>query len=366
MAPLVLAVRDSGWAEPVVCNTGQHREMASEVLDLFGITSNINLGVMRPGQTLFDVTTGVLCGIQPVLEQCRPDWVVVQGDTTTTFSAALASYYQRIPVAHVEAGLRTGDVYSPWPEEMNRRLVSEIACRHFSPTVVARDNLLREGIAPETVFVTGNTGIDALKILTRKLESDVVTQERAIQGLRLAGVPLDSKPLVLITGHRRESFGKGFDFICQAIISLAASYPDHSFVYPVHPNPHVQETVHRHLGNGALKNIHLVNPLDYLSFVYLMSKAALILTDSGGIQEEAPALGKRVIVLREVTERKEGIGTGLIRLAGTQVESIVRFATEALDDHWPDSIGRRDVYGDGQASMRILNRLRNSVFDEAH
>jgi UDP-N-acetylglucosamine 2-epimerase len=359
MAPLALSARESGWADAVVCNTGQHREMTAQVLDLFGITPEVDLDIMRPGQSLSEVTTSILTRIGPVLAEHRPDWVVVQGDTTTTFSAALAAYYHRIPVAHVEAGLRTGDIYSPWPEEMNRRLVSEIACRHFPPTAAARDHLLREGIASDTITITGNTGIDALKILVRRLKRDVDLRALATEGLVAAGVPLDGRPLVLVTGHRRESFGEGFESICAAISTLAQRYPTHNFVYPVHPNPNVRETVYRRLGSDVLSNVQLVAPLGYLSFVQLMVKASLILTDSGGVQEEAPSLGKRVIVLRDVTERNEGLGSGLIRLAGTRTEAIVDAATDALDGRWPEAASGQDIYGDGQASARILATLRS-------
>ncbi len=361
MAPLVLAALACGWAEPVVCNTGQHREMTAQVLNLFGIRADVDLDIMRSGQTLSDVTTNILTRIGPVLEQLRPDWLVVQGDTTTTFSAALAAYYQRIPVAHVEAGLRTGDIYSPWPEEMNRQLVSRIACRHFPATQSAADNLLREGIVPGTIRVTGNTGIDALKTLASRIQNDSQLQALARQGLLTAGVPLSGRPQVLITGHRRESFGKGIEAICAAIRQLAQRYPTHDFVYPVHPNPNVREIVFRTLGGGAaVGNVHLVEPLGYLPFVQLMARASLILTDSGGVQEEAPSLGKRVIVLREVTERGEGLGSGLIRLAGTQAAVIVKAAADALDGRWPEPAGGQDIYGDGHASQRIIDSLRGS------
>lgn len=360
MAPLVLAARACGWAEPVVCNTGQHREMTAQVLDLFGIRADVDLDIMRSGQTLSDVTTNILTRMGPVLEQLRPDWVVVQGDTTTTFSAALAAYYQRIAVAHVEAGLRTGDIYSPWPEEMNRQLVSKIACRHFPPTQSAADNLLREGIAPGAIRVTGNTGIDALKTLASRIQDDSQLQAQAQQGLLAAGVPLSGRPQVLITGHRRESFGKGFEAICAAIRELALRYPGHDFVYPVHPNPNVRDIVFRTLGGGAVGNVYLVEPLGYLSFVQLMANTSLILTDSGGVQEEAPSLGKRVIVLRDVTERGEGLGSGLIRLAGTQAAAIVQAAADALDGRWPEATAGQDIFGDGHAAQRIIDSLRGS------
>lgn len=358
LAPLILAIRDSNWAVPIVCNTSQHREMSAQVLELFGIVPDVDLGIMRPGQTLTDVTTAILSRIEPSLIQHCPDWIVVQGDTMTTFAAALAAYYQRIPVAHVEAGLRTGNIYAPWPEEMNRRLVSEIATLHFPPTHTSRQNLIREGFEANSIAVTGNTGIDALKILVRRLSDDSALQLIAMNSLIAAGVPLSKRPLVLITGHRRESFGEGFESICSAISRLAQQYADHDFVYPVHPNPSVRETVYQRLGGNLHNNIFLVPPLEYLPFVHLMSKAVLILTDSGGVQEEAPSLGKRVIVLRDVTERAEGLTSGLVRLTGTKVQAIIEAAEAALSGSWYETGSGQDIYGDGYASQRILTVLR--------
>lgn len=358
LAPLILAIRESDWAMPIVCNTSQHREMSAQVLKLFDIVPDVDLDVMRAGQTLTDVSTAILSRIEPPLMQQLPDWVVVQGDTMTTFAATLAAYYQRIPVAHVEAGLRTGNIYAPWPEEMNRRLVSEIATLHFPPTDVSRDNLTREGHAANTITVTGNTGIDALKILVRRLSDDPALQRSANQSLTAAGVPLRSRPLVLITGHRRESFGHGFESICAAVSSLARQYADHDFVYPVHPNPSVRKTVYQRLGGNLHNNVFLVPPLEYLPFVQLMSKATLILTDSGGVQEEAPSMGKRVIVLRDVTERAEGLTSGLVRLTGTSAQAIVEAANAALTGTWYGNDDGQDIYGDGYASQRILTILR--------
>lgn len=360
LAPLVLAIRESEWVDVIVCNTGQHREMSAQVLDLFGITPDVNLDIMRPGQSLTDVTTTILSRMEPHLLKHRPDWVVVQGDTTTTFASALAAYYRRIRVAHVEAGLRTGNIYAPWPEEMNRRLVSEIATLHFPPTELSRANLLREGITSDAIAVTGNTGIDALKILVQRLAIDPRLQHKAATSLTSVGVPSGGRPLVLITGHRRESFGDGFEAICAAISVLSQRYETHDFVYPVHPNPSVRETVFALLGGKARHNIHLVQPLEYLPFVHLMSRASLILTDSGGVQEEAPSLGKRVIVLREVTERSEGLGTGLIRLVGTDTQKIVETGADALSGKWAVPEGGVDVYGDGLASQRIVDALRRA------
>lgn len=361
LLPLVRAAKRRLGMEVVLCNTGQHREMTGKALGLFGLKPDIDLDVMQAGQTLTDVTVRILSGMQGHLEHLKPDWLVVQGDTTTTFTAALAAFYQKIPVAHVEAGLRTGDIYAPWPEEMNRRLVSEIATLHFPPTEAAESNLLHEGVAPERVLVTGNTGIDALKWLTGRLASDSSLRAQARGELLGAGVPLavadNERPYVLITGHRRESFGAGFESICAAVGELADCYPDHDFIYPVHPNPRVRETVYAKLGSASRPNVYLIDPLDYLPFVALMSNAALILTDSGGVQEEAPTLGRRVVVLREVTERMEGLETGLIRLAGTDRQKIVSDVTDALSGGWVQPECGCDVYGDGKASDRVLDAM---------
>lgn len=357
LAPLVFAARRLPEVEVIVCNTGQHRDMTAQVLALFGIEPRINLDIMRPRQTLTGVTVEILSRLESAFADERPAWVVVQGDTTTTFAGALAAFYQRIPVAHVEAGLRTGDIYSPWPEEMNRRMVSEIATLHFPPTEAAAENLYREGCDPARIEVTGNTGIDALMWLVARLESDSSLRQVAESGLQCAGLASFVRPFVLITGHRRESFGPGFDRICAAIARLAQRFPDHDFIYPVHPNPAVQDVVRRKLGDGSLANVLLVPPLEYLPFVYLMKRASLVLTDSGGVQEEAPSLGKRVIVLRDVTERNEAVGTGLVRLAGTDPDRIFADAVDALSGAWNSDGVRRDIYGDGRAAERVLERI---------
>ena len=357
LAPLILAARQRSEFEVRVCNTGQHREMASQVLELFNIHPNVDLDCMREGQTLEEVTVSVISRLHPVLQTWRPDWLVVQGDTTTAFAAALAAFYQRIPVAHVEAGLRTGDIYAPWPEEMNRCLLSKLARLHFPPTQAAAANLLREGISADCMEVTGNTGIDALKYLTRRLQEDTDLRKRAAIELAQAGAPAEGRPLVLITGHRRESFGSGFEAICLAIATLAERYPNYDFVYPLHLNPRVRETVLTRLGKRNYPNVYLLPPLAYLPFVVLMARACLILTDSGGIQEEAPSLGKRVVVLREVTEREEGLATGMIRLAGTVPERIVDAVDDAISGVWAEPPTPQDIYGDGQAAARILARL---------
>ena len=360
LAPLVLAGRSRPGFKILLCNTGQHRQMSDQVLELFGLKADFDLDIMRPDQTLTSVTVDILTRLQGCLEQCCPDWVVVQGDTTTTFASALAAFYQKIPVAHVEAGLRTGNIYAPWPEEMNRRMVSELARLHFPPTTLAADNLRAEGIEEGKLLITGNTGIDSLKWLVARLAGDESLRQRAIKSLKESGVDVEAfgaaRPYVLITCHRRESFGQGLEAICSAIAKLAKAFPGHEFIYPVHPNPRVRETVSAFLGAG-IGNVQLVEPLEYLPFVYLMSGANLILTDSGGIQEEAPSLGKRVIVLRGETERMEGLETGLIKLAGTDAAKIIAYAEDAFLGRWEDLGSGLDIYGDGQASNRILDAI---------
>jgi UDP-N-acetylglucosamine 2-epimerase (non-hydrolysing) len=365
LAPVILAARKNPDIRVSVCNTGQHADMCASVLELFGITPQIDLGVMRPGQTLTELTTSVLEILQQLLQKERPDWVVVQGDTTSAFAASLAAFYQKIPVAHVEAGLRTGDIYSPWPEEMNRKLITGLASLHFPPLSSNAANLRREGVDPNRFVVTGNTGVDALKWLVHRLSEDPNLRQRAQATLDATGVScLKEKAgarIVLITAHRRESFGAGFDAICHAIANLAARFPERQFVYPVHPNPTVREAVFKTLGKSGLTNVHLIEPLDYLSFVLLMSRVELILTDSGGIQEEAPSLGLRVVVMRALTERGEGIDTGLIRLAGANRDRIVANAVDALTGKWIAGHEGRDVYGDGRASERILAALAGGI-----
>lgn len=356
LSPLVCEAKKRGVFDVLVCNTGQHREMTTKVLELFGIVPDVDLDIMQPQQTLVDVTCSVLTRLTPQLVSYQPDWLVVQGDTATTFAAALSAFYSKTPVAHVEAGLRTDNLYSPWPEEGNRRLVSELSELHFPPTPLAAANLLREGICSERTFVTGNTGIDSLKYLVNKINQDSSLQLRADNALKSSGVPINERGIVLITGHRRESFGQGFESICKAICMLAERFPDRNFIYPVHPNPNVRETVFRMLGSN-LKNVYLTDPLEYLPFVALMARSELILTDSGGVQEEAPSLGKRVIVLRDVTERREGLDSGFVRMAGTDSEKIVCAAAEALTGVWIAPSAGDDVYGDGRACERILDTL---------
>lgn len=354
LAPLILHARQQEGVNIIVCNTGQHREMTDEVLDLFGIVPDFDLEIMRDGQTLEDVGVAILSKLPHWLSKHRPDWLIVQGDTTTSFFSALAAFYQRIKVAHVEAGLRTGNSYSPWPEEMNRRLVSKLVNLHFAPTGSAAENLKKEGLSEKEIMVTGNTGIDALKMLVNRLENNTILHNEL---LSLHGFANPKRELVLVTGHRRENFGEGLDQICQAVKNLAKRHSDVDFAYPVHPNPSVQERVYFNLGSGSHENIHLLKPLAYLPFIALMSRACLIMTDSGGIQEEAPSLGKRVLVLRETTERTEGLQTGLVRLVGTDQHLIEKVCDSALSGEWSATQTPKDVYGDGRASERILNRL---------
>lgn len=352
MAPVVEALQRENQFETKVCVTAQHREMLDQVLALFRIVPDFDLDLMRAGQDLTDVTTGVLAGLRGIMRQWTPDLVLVHGDTTTTFTASLAAFYGKIPVGHVEAGLRTGNIYAPWPEEMNRRLTSSIATLHFAPTQRARQNLLAEGVADSMIHVTGNTVIDALLGIVGRIKSDPamnLTLERQFSYLDRA------RKLILVTGHRRENFGEGFENICQALRELTERYPDLEIVYPVHLNPNVREPVMRLL--GKMPRIHLVEPLDYLPFVYLMQRAHLIITDSGGIQEEAPSLGKPVLVMREVTERPEALEAGTARLVGTGIRDIVSGAAVLLDD--ADANHRLSTvcnpYGDGMASVRIAS-----------
>lgn len=358
LAPVVLAARAREGCEVTVCHTGQHADMCKGVLALFGITPDFDLEVMTPRQSLTDVTAAVLAAMDKLIAAHKPDWLIVQGDTTSAFAAALAGFYHKLPVAHVEAGLRTGNVLAPWPEEMNRRLITALGRLHFAPLASNAENLRREGVDPARILVTGNTGIDALKWLVRRLQEDKALAAQA-QGQLVAARLACLKPgaedkIVLVTAHRRESFGAGLAAICGAVAELARRFPDRQFIYPVHPNPAVRDTVERELKPGGFANLHLIEPLEYLPFVALMARAELILTDSGGIQEEAPSIAKRVVVLREVTERKEGVETGLIRLAGTDRGKIVAAAADALEGRWKEPARGTDVYGDGRAAERIV------------
>ena len=359
LAPVVLAARAHGGFEVAVCVTAQHRDMLDSVLGFFDIVPDFDLDLMRPDQTLAGITTGVLNGLGPVLEQVRPDWLIVQGDTTTAFVAALAAFNAKVRVAHVEAGLRTGDIYAPFPEEMNRKLVGAIAEMHFPPTAPARLNLLREGVPDERILVTGNTGIDALYSVRERLENDPDCREQVMAVLAPQGLDRfigERRRYVLVTAHRRESFGAGFEAICTAIADLCVRYPDVEFVFPVHPNPAVRGAVDRWLVPGRFPNVVLCRPLDYLPFVAMMIQATVVLTDSGGVQEEAPSLGKPVVVMRDVTERTEGTASGLVHLVGPHRDRIVTAVTGLLDGE-PASGTGGEFYGDGNASGRILDAL---------
>ena len=354
MAPLVKHLETVPGVVSRVAVTAQHRQMLDQVLGLFEISPDHDLNIMRPGQDLYSITSDILQAMRAVYEQERPDIVLVHGDTTTTFAATLAAFYQRIPVGHVEAGLRTGNLYSPWPEEANRKLTSALARFHFAPTTTSRNNLLRENVAEQNIVVTGNTVIDALLAVQRKLQ---VSPE--LSGGLAARFPFlrPEARLLLITGHRRENFGRGFERICEAIAQLARRYPDIDLVYPVHLNPNVQEPVKRLL--SSIANVQLIEPLDYLPFVYLMMRSTLILTDSGGVQEEAPSLGKPVLVMRDTTERPEAVDAGTVRLVGTDTRAIVDGASLLLDDAraYQRMSFAHNPYGDGRACERIAQAL---------
>ncbi|MBI1179986.1 MAG: UDP-N-acetylglucosamine 2-epimerase (non-hydrolyzing) [Alphaproteobacteria bacterium] len=354
MAPVVKALAASPALETRVCVTSQHRQMLDQVLDLFGIRPDYDLNVMKAAQSLADITCGVLTGLAGVLEEWRPDRVLVHGDTTTTFAASLAAYYRKVPVGHVEAGLRTGNRYSPWPEEMNRRLTGALADLHFAPTARARANLLRENAPEGSVFVTGNTVIDALFLALDRLRADPGAVARFDERFRY----LDGKRLVLVTGHRRESFGEGLRNMCGALADLA-DRGDVAVLYPVHLNPNVKGPVHEILGGRAA--VHLVEPEDYLPFVYLMDRAEIIITDSGGIQEEAPSLGKPVLVTRDTTERPEAVEAGTVIMTGTDRARIVAEATALLDDptRYEAMSRAHNPYGDGRAAGRIVSYLES-------
>ncbi|RUO62650.1 non-hydrolyzing UDP-N-acetylglucosamine 2-epimerase [Pseudidiomarina insulisalsae] len=359
MAPLVKAFEADPRFEVVVAVTAQHREMLDQVLALFEITPDYDLNIMKAGQDLYDVTSSVLLGMRSVLAEAQPDLVLVHGDTATTFAASLAAFYARIPVGHVEAGLRTHDLYSPWPEEANRQLTGRLALWHFAPTERNRRDLLAEQVNDASILVTGNTVIDALQWVTSKIESSTELREAILAKLASAGLSVDlsDKRYVLITGHRRENFGQGFENICSALRSLAEAHPDVHFVYPVHLNPNVQKPVKSLL--GGVDNVHLIEPLGYEPFVWLMQKCYLVLTDSGGVQEEAPGLGKPVLVMRDTTERPEAVDAGTVRLVGTSESAIVSSVSSLLTDNDAYAVMSRahNPYGDGKACERICEFL---------
>ena len=363
MAPLVKEFqKHPDKFETIVCVTGQHREMLDQVLEIFDIEPDYDLNIMKQGQDLYDVTARVLTGMRDVFKECRPDIVLVHGDTTTSTAAALAAFYQQIPVGHVEAGLRTHDIYSPWPEEMNRQITGRIATYNFAPTALSRQNLLREGIAEESITVTGNTVIDALYWVVGKMKNDIELSSGLEDLLKKAGYDVsrlaDGRKLVLITGHRRENFGDGFISMCTAIKDLTVKYPGVDFVYPMHLNPNVRKPIHEVFGEDltCLDNIFFIEPLEYLSFVYLMEKASIVLTDSGGIQEEAPGLGKPVLVMRDTTERPEALEAGTVKLVGTDYNKIVNEVSILLDNpaEYEQMSKAVNPYGDGMACERIV------------
>ncbi|MBN3966967.1 UDP-N-acetylglucosamine 2-epimerase (non-hydrolyzing) [Pseudomonas gregormendelii] len=354
MAPLVLALDADNRFDAKVCVTGQHREMLDQVLDLFTISPDFDLNVMKPGQDLTDVSSAIMQGLRSVFLQFKPDIVLVHGDTATTFAASLAAYYHQIPVAHVEAGLRTGNLFSPWPEEGNRKLTGVLTKLHFAPTETSQANLLREGVNPGSITVTGNTVIDALLGVIARLDQDPILNAKAAAPSAF----LDpSRKLILVTGHRRESFGDGFERICQALMEVAQQHPEVDIVYPVHLNPNVREPVNRLL--TGIGNIYLIDPLDYLPFIYMMSRAYIILTDSGGIQEEAPSLGKPVLVMRDTTERPEAVAAGTVKLVGTDTVNMIREINRLLTDPvaYRTMSFAHNPYGDGKACQRIIDAL---------
>lgn len=366
MAPLVKEFqKNTKDFKTLVCVTGQHREMLDQVLHIFSIKPDYDLNIMKQGQDLYDVTSRVLLGMRDVLKKVQPDVVLVHGDTTTSTAAALAAFYQQIPVGHVEAGLRTHNIYSPWPEEMNRQITGRIATYHFAPTSLSKQNLLAENIKEEAVTVTGNTVIDALYMVVDKIKNDKELDAELEDTLKTSGYDIkrlkNGKKLVLITGHRRENFGDGFMSMCRAIQTLTKKYPDVDFVYPMHLNPNVRKPIHEIWGEDLsnLCNMFFIEPLEYLSFVYLMEKSSIVLTDSGGIQEEAPGLGKPVLVMRDTTERPEALKAGTVKLVGTDYDKIVTEVSSLLDNQmYYDEMSKAvNPYGDGKACERIVGLL---------
>lgn len=367
MAPLVKAFQAASDSfRTLVCVTGQHREMLDQVLHIFDIQPDYDLNIMKQGQDLYDVTSRVLLGLREVLKEARPDIVLVHGDTTTSTAAALAAFYAQIPVGHVEAGLRTHNIYSPWPEEMNRQLTGRMATWHFAPTPLSRQNLLAENVAESQITVTGNTVIDALYWVVDKIKHDASLSQQLDAELQRAGYDVErlsgGRKLVLITGHRRENFGDGFIHMCTAIKDLTQRYPQVDFVYPMHLNPNVRKPIHEVFGQDltGLGNMFFIEPLEYLSFVHLMEKSHIVLTDSGGIQEEAPGLGKPVLVMRDTTERPEALTAGTVKLVGTDYDKIVSAVSTLLDDEAAYQAMSRAVnpYGDGKACGRIVETLK--------
>ena len=368
MAPLVKKFQEDSEFQTIVCVTAQHREMLDQVLDIFDIKPDYDLNIMKQGQDLYDITSRVLLGLRDVLNETNPDVVLVHGDTTTSTAAALAAFYKQIPVAHVEAGLRTNNIYSPWPEEMNRRITGRIATYHLAPTELSRQNLLKENVDNQNIIITGNTVIDALLWVVNKIKSDANLADTLQINIKNNGYDIDriedKRKLVLITGHRRENFGKGFRNICNAIKTLSIKYPDVDFVYPMHLNPNVRKPIAEIFGNDKDKsgNTFFIEPLDYLNFVFLMEKADIILTDSGGIQEEAPSLGKPVLVMRDNTERPEALEAGTVKLVGTDYDKIINEVSELLENKESYNKMSKAVnpYGDGSACKRIVDFMKKN------
>ena len=368
MAPLVKACQEeTEYVETTVCVTEQHREKLDQVLQLFEIKPDFDLNIMKQGQDLYDITSRVLIGMRDVFKEYRPDILFVHGDTTTSTAAALSGFYQQIPVAHIEAGLRTNDIYSPWPEEMNRQITGRIATYNFSPTQLSRQNLLKENVDNSKITVTGNTVIDALHWVTSKIKNDQELDKKLAKELTTKGYDCsrlkDGKQMVLITGHRRENFGDGFLNICHAIQDLAKKYQDVDFVYPMHLNPNVRKPIHQVFGEDLSNpgNVFFIEPLEYISFVFLMEKAHIVLTDSGGIQEEAPGLGKPVFVMRDTTERPEAVEAGTVKLVGTNYKAIMDNVSKLLSDkeEYNKMSKANNPYGDGQACRRIVEKISN-------
>lgn len=368
MAPLIKEFqKQSNDFEVLVCVTGQHREMLDQVLLLFDIKPDYDLNIMKQGQDLYDVTVHVLIGMRDVLKDCRPDIVLVHGDTTTSVTAALAAYYQQIPVGHIEAGLRTHNIYSPWPEEMNRQLTGRITTYHFAPTLLSKQNLLNEGVNDNFITVTGNTVIDALYMIVDKIKKDKELESKLQKKMTESGYDVsrldNGRKLVLITGHRRENFGDGFISMCKAIKTLTKKYPNIDYVYPMHLNPNVRRPIHEVFGGDLsnLGNMFFIEPLEYLSFVYLMEKSTIILTDSGGVQEEAPGLGKPVLVMRDTTERPEALEAGTVKLVGTDYDKIVCELSELIENQSSYEKMSRAInpYGDGKSCERIISFLNS-------
>lgn len=367
MAPLVKEFQKDNNFETQVCVTGQHRQMLDQVLELFKIKPNYDLNIMKAGQDLYDVTSQVIIGMRDILKTAKPDIVLVHGDTTTSTATALAAFYQQIPVAHVEAGLRTHNIYSPWPEEMNRQITGRIATYHFSPTELSKTNLVKENIDSKNIIITGNTVIDALFYVIKKIKADNTLSENLYQNLVQCGYDTqrlnNGRQLILITGHRRENFGDGFIHMCKAIKSLVQKYPNVDFVYPMHLNPNVRKPIHEVFGENLseLSNMFFIEPLEYFSFIYLMEKATIILTDSGGIQEEAPSLGKPVLVMRDTTERPEAVEAGTVKLVGTNYDTIINSVSDLLDNEksYLQMSQSTNPYGDGKACERIVSFIQH-------